>query len=82
MKIWSCEIREKLNSRSCTVSKPQLNTSQNGFVRCNGEYTYTCATPFWDLVKSQWLIRICILSVWEPDEESEILRDIVLDDRH
>lgn len=82
VKIWSCEIREKLNSHSCTVSKPQLNISPNGFVRCNREYMYPCARPFWGLVKSQWLTRICILSVWEPDEESEMLQDIVLDGRH
>lgn len=45
-KIWSREIREKLKSCSCTMSKPQLNIRQNVFVQCNREYTYTCARPF------------------------------------
>lgn len=46
MKIWSCEIREKLNSCSCTMSKPQLNIPQNVSVQCNREWTCTCARPF------------------------------------
>lgn len=82
MKNWSCENREKLNSHSCTVSKPQLNISQNVFVQCNGEHKYTCARPLWDLVESQWLIRIRVLSVRESGEEREMLQDVVLDERH
>lgn len=38
---------------------------------------YMCARPFWGPVESLWLIRICLVSVWEPDEESETLQDIV-----
>lgn len=46
MKIWSCEIREKLNPSSCAMSKPQLNIPQNVFVQYNRENAYTCARPF------------------------------------